>query len=126
MCVCVCVCVCAHACVCRMLTRGLDATARLMIVVTMYAEAPEELTTTLEGIAQNLFHMNKKYRETNSTAGVSWEQVVVVVVSDGIQKINNETFRLAEKLGLARQAMIFQSQYVGIVIPDDVEVSHCE
>ena len=51
---------------------------------------------------------------------------MVVVVSDGIQKINNDTFRLAEKLGLARQAMIFQSQYVGIVIPDDVEVSHCE
>ena len=93
-----------------------------MVVVTMYAEAPDELTTTLEGIAQNIYHMNKEHQDSNGAAGASWKEIVVVVVSDGIQKINNDTFRLAERLGMARQSMIFQSQFEGIVIPDMVQV----
>ena len=49
-----------------------------MVVVTMYAEAPDELTTTLEGIAQNIYHMNKEHKDSNGAAGASWKEIVVV------------------------------------------------
>ena len=81
----------------------------------MYAEAPEELQLTLEGIAENLVHMCADRPD-------AWREVVVVVVSDGIEKINNATFRMAETLGIARQGMIYQAIELGLVHRDSVQV----
>lgn len=49
-------------------------------------------------------------------------QVCVVIVSDGIKKINNDTLRRADELGIAKQAMIFHAEDLGMVEPDDIEL----
>lgn len=94
---------------------GHQARIKLMVVVTMYAEAPEELQLTLEGIAENLVHMCADRPD-------AWREVVVVVVSDGIEKINNATFRMAETLGIARQGMIYQAIELGLVHRESVQM----
>lgn len=70
--------------------------AQLDVGVGFWQEDKKELENTLRGVAQNL-------EELRDTGGVPWRQVVVIIIVDGLTKINPTTAHLvsaaAELLG---------------------------
>ncbi|KAL4487126.1 hypothetical protein ABPG72_001578 [Tetrahymena utriculariae] len=63
--------------------QSLKIKPKLAICITMYNEARKELESSLDGILRNMKHFKKNL-------GIQNEEIVVVVIYDGIDKINNE------------------------------------
>lgn len=61
---------------------------KIMMVVTMYNEEPDELERSLRGVAVNLDQL---------APGVTWEEIVVVIVCDGREKMNKACLEYMEK-----------------------------
>jgi len=57
---------------------------KLVIAMAMYAEEFERIETTLEGISENLPELVK--------AGISQEKILILIISDGREKVNKEVF----------------------------------
>jgi chitin synthase len=72
---------------------------KLAIVVTMYAETPEELNRSLEGIARNIMEFIRKNNK-NHKDGLSWKDICVVIVSDGSTKILRNTLKYLSEIGI--------------------------
>lgn len=69
---------------------------KMLICVTMYAEDRQMLKNTLKGIQRNV----KNFKEYN----ISQEQIVVVVIQDGILKMQGEMEDLFNELDEEREA----------------------
>lgn len=54
-----------------------------MICITVYNETRDQLQLTIDGILKNLPHFKK--------AGVANHEIIVVVMYDGIEKLNNSS-----------------------------------
>mmetsp|Transcript_17060 Transcript_17060/g.59809 ORF Transcript_17060/g.59809 Transcript_17060/m.59809 type:complete len:790 (-) Transcript_17060:448-2817(-) len=72
---------------------------RLAIVVTMYNESGSQLLRTMEGVAQNVTNFARDSLAGKAT-GLRWQDIVVVVVADGIEKIDADCTKAAERLGM--------------------------
>lgn len=72
---------------------------RLAMVVTMYNEDGDELSRTMEGIAQNVTNFQRAL-DAGKASGLPWQEIVVVIVSDGIEKVNESCVARAEELGM--------------------------
>jgi len=68
---------------------------KLVAVVTMYAETPALLDRTLRGLAQCVQQLS-----TDIGFLRSWEEAVVCIVADGIEKLPSDTAKWLENMGV--------------------------
>jgi len=68
---------------------------KLLVVITMYNEHQEELVLTLRGVCDNIRALILRTQNP-----LAWEQVAVVIVSDGRVKASADTLELMSSLGL--------------------------
>ncbi len=72
---------------------------KLLVVVTVYSEPGHTLTSTLQAIAANVANLERK--------NWSWENVLVLIVVDGLEKASSSLLKVAEeKMGLMHSSAI--------------------
>lgn len=73
---------------------------RLMVVITMYNEPPEQLRSTLRAVGNNILFMQTREQRFNGMGLDVWKDVVVCVVSDGRTKVRQDTLEWFEGHGM--------------------------
>jgi chitin synthase len=79
------------------------------MVVTMYNEGPKLFIKTMQGIHNNIRQMMEADPKNWGPDG--WRKVLIVIVSDGRKKINQDTLTLLGLMGAYQQGVM--RQYVG-------------
>jgi len=92
----------------RLQTRVNGRRIRMLIVVTMYSESPDELKRTLRGVCKNMKTF-KKREDPNF-----WESIALCIVSDGRKEANKTTLNyLKDDLGLYDEKLMKRAQEGG-------------
>ena len=72
---------------------------KLLVIVTVYSEPGHMLTSTLNAVAANVAGLDRK--------GWSWENIMVLVVVDGLEKASASLLKVAEeKMGLMHSSAL--------------------
>jgi len=74
---------------------------KLTIVITMYSETPDLLERSVRGIAHGIHQLS-----TETAFLRSWDEACVVIVSDGLAKLNEDTAKWLEEMGVYSRQLI--------------------
>jgi chitin synthase len=82
-----------------------DKNIKLLICVTMYSEEAKELDFTLKhGICENIIN----FASCGLQKTITWENIAVVIVSDGYQKVNKSTLQYATDYGFFDERLLYE------------------
>ncbi len=85
--------------------RIINKNIKLLICVTMYSEDAKELDFTLkEGICENILN----FASSGLPKTITWENIAVIIVSDGYQKSNKTTLKYATDHGFFDERLMFE------------------
>ncbi|KAJ3391122.1 Chitin synthase, class 1 [Entophlyctis sp. JEL0112] len=79
--------------------KALGRKTRIAVVCTMYAEDDILFTKTMSAVMDNIAYLSNDSSNAKGWGPNSWQEIVVVIVSDGRSKVNQKTLDVLSVMG---------------------------